>query len=116
MVVLRGAQQRLFFFFFLFISVFRTFSFKFPTIVGYVGFFLISLHLISFERKPGKSCSFTFKKHVKFNIIDKLQLVKIELNPFLKEKSKFRKTWLSILGCHCNVNVDLHLTATLKCF
>ena len=66
-----------------FISIFRTFSFKFPTIVRSVGFFLISLPLLSFEREPRKflfrkfgwkeeknSRSFAFKKHLRFNPID----------------------------------------------
>ena len=27
----------------------------------------------------------------------------------------FWKTWLSKLGCHGSINVDVHFTTTLKC-
>ena len=30
------------------------------------------------------------------------------------EKSKFWKTWLTKLGCHGNVNVDVHLSASFQ--
>ena len=33
---------------------------------------------------------------------------------FLKEKGKFWTTWLSILGCHGNVDVDVHVTMSVN--
>ena len=32
--------------------------------------------------------------------------------PFLRGKSKFRNKWLSKLGYHGNVNVDIHVPTT----
>ena len=40
----------------------------------------------------------------------KFQLVEIKINLFLKEKSKFWKTWLSKLGCYRNFNVEVHFS------
>lgn len=37
------------------------------------------------------------------------------MNPFVYENSKFEKTWLSKLGHHGNVNVDVVVTTSLKC-
>ena len=43
-----------------------------------------------------------------------IQWVKIGMKPFFIEKSKFWKTWLTKLGYHGNVNVDVHLNASFQ--
>ena len=48
---------------------------------------------------------------IKCNII---QYVEKENPKVLLDKFKFKKTWLSKLGCHGNVDIGVHVTTTLK--